>query len=60
MEITLAEMPNNGEMGPEETTSSRETGLPVEVGEDAELTQNCSRLTEMQSQKWSGKSKATQ
>jgi hypothetical protein len=57
MGMTLAEMPNSGEMEPEETTSSRQTGpqwrdgvtnLPLKF-----LTQNRSCLKEMQGQKWS-------
>ena len=31
MGMTLAKIPNSGEMEPEETTSSREIGPPVEV-----------------------------
>jgi hypothetical protein len=30
MWVTLAELPNNGEMEPEETTSTSYKGLPVE------------------------------
>jgi hypothetical protein len=30
MQVTLAEMPNSKNMEPEETTSSSQTGLPVE------------------------------
>jgi hypothetical protein len=30
MHVTLAEMPNSGTMEPEETTSSSQTGNPVE------------------------------
>jgi len=55
--MTLAEMPNSGEMEPEKNTSSRETGHQVEVWNHQPtfkiLTQTCSCLKEMQGQKWS-------
>ena len=53
--MTLAEIPNRGEMEPEETTFSVETWSPVEgwghLPISKFLTQNCSCPKEMQGQK---------
>lgn len=51
MWVTLAEMPYSGDMKPEETTSSNQTGLPGRDGDPNQSkkvsTQNCSCPKEM-------------
>jgi hypothetical protein len=48
--MTLAQMPNTGEIEPEETTSSGHTESPTYL--EKFLTLNCFCLEEIQGQKW--------